>query len=178
MLKSPRQYQPLKSARMNRPADSIQWPDEFAPARAPIHVRNELAMPASAPVVWAWLIRARDWPSWYSNSHAVRIESGAADLESGSTFRWQTFGVNCVSHVEEFVPPQRIAWNARGVGVWAYHAWLIRPAAAGCTVLTEETQYGFLARMGGLLMPDRMHRLHQVWLEALRNKAQQGPLNS
>jgi hypothetical protein len=132
-------------------------------------------MAVAAPVAWAWLIRARDWPSWYSNSHDVKLENDAHDLALGVTFRWRTFGVKLVSHVEEFVPGQRIAWNARGVGVWAYHAWLIRPAVAGCTVLTEETQYGFLARMGDILMPSRMHRLHQMWLEALRNKVQEGP---
>ena len=163
---------------MSRPAEAIQWPDEFAPSRAPIHVRNEQAISAPAPVVWAWLIRARDWPSWYSNSQDVIIANEASDLSSGATFRWQTFGVKLVSRVEEFVPPTRLAWNARGLGVWAYHAWLIQPSAGGCTVVTEETQYGFLARLGQLFMPHRMYRLHQLWLEALRDKAQLGLPNS
>ncbi len=159
---------------MNQPEDSIRWPDEFAPNRAPIHVRNELAISAPASIVWAWLIRARDWPSWYSNSHDVVLENEAADLAPGVTFRWRTFGVRLLSHVEEFVPPERLAWNARGLGVWVYHAWIVRPSATGCTVLTEETQYGFLARLGHLLMPNRMYRLHQLWLEALRDNAQGG----
>jgi Polyketide cyclase / dehydrase and lipid transport len=159
---------------MNRTADSIRWPDEFSPPRAPIHVRNELAISAPAPIVWAWLIRARDWPSWYANAQDVVIENEASDLTPGATFRWETFGVKLVSHVEEFVPAERLAWNARGLGVWAYHAWLIRPAAAGCTVSTEQTQYGFLARLGALFMPSRMHRFHQLWLEGLGEKAQNG----
>jgi Polyketide cyclase / dehydrase and lipid transport len=159
---------------MTRPVDSIRWPEEFAPTRAPIHVRNELAISAPATTVWAWLIRAPEWPSWYSNSQDVIIDNEAAELTPGVTFRWQTFGVKLVSHVEEFVAPERLAWNARGVGIWVYHAWLIRPSATGCSVLTEETQYGFLARMGNFLLPERMYRQHQVWLKALRDKAQQG----
>jgi hypothetical protein len=160
---------------MDQPGDSIRWPEEFAPSRAPIHLRNELAMAAPASTVWSWLIRASDWPSWYINSHDVSVQGGRRELSSGATFRWRTFGVNLISHVEEFVPLERLAWNARGIGVWAYHAWLLQPTPTGCTVVTEETQYGFLARMGDLLMPERMHRLHQLWLEGLKAKAQLGP---
>jgi hypothetical protein len=121
------------------------------------------------------LLRARDWPSWYANSHDVTIEGGGPDLTSGVTFQWRSFGVSLVSRVEEFVPDTRLAWTARGLGVRAYHAWLLRPTTTGCTVVTEETQYGFLARVGDLLMPSQMQRWHQVWLEGLRKKAQQGP---
>jgi Polyketide cyclase / dehydrase and lipid transport len=160
---------------MDEASDAIRWPAEFDPVRAPVHVRNELAMSVPATAVWAWLVRARDWPSWYSNAHDVSIEGGGPDLSSGVTFRWRTFDVNLVSHVEEFVPVERMAWNARGLGVWVYHAWLLRPTARGCTVITEESQYGFLARMGDLLFPSRMHRLHQLWLEGLEKKARQGP---
>ena len=155
-------------------AEGIRWPEEFAPAHSPIHVRNDLAMLAPAPAVWAWLIRARDWPDWYPNSRDVRIEGGSADLAPGATFRWRTFGIGLVSRVEEFVPTERIAWNARGLGVWAYHAWLVGPTASGCTVVTEETQHGFIARAGMVLMPGRMGRFHQLWLEQLEKKARQG----
>ena len=159
---------------MDDPSDAIRWPAEFAPTRAPIHVRNQLAMSVPTSAVWAWLVRARDWPSWYSNSHDVSIEGGGLELTAGVTFRWRTFGVNLASRVEEFFPAERLAWNARGLGVWAYHAWLLRPTERGCTVITEETQYGFLARMGDLVLPSRMHGLHQVWLESLEKKAQHG----
>jgi hypothetical protein len=161
-------------ALMDEPTEGIRWPAEFAPERAPIHVRNEVAVLAPAATVWAWLIRARNWPTWYPNCHDVHIGNGLADLSPNVTFRWRTFGVSLFSQVEEFIPVERIAWNARGNGVWAYHAWLLRPNSGGCTVVTEETQYGFLARMGRLLMPSRMHRFHQVWLEGLKEKAQNG----
>src|SRR5277367_4781662 len=111
--------------------NAIHWPAEFSPSRAPIHVRNELLMASSPLGVWSWLIRARAWPSWYSNSQAVRIESNADTLSLGATFRWRTFGVRLVSQVVEFVPAERIAWNARGLGVWAYHAWLLRTEGSG-----------------------------------------------
>jgi hypothetical protein len=159
---------------MAHQGEGIPWPEEFAPSRAPIHVRNELEIAAPPSTAWAWLIRASDWPSWYANSRDVRIEGGARDLGPGVTFRWKTFGVSLISRVEEFVPIERLAWTGRGIGVWVYHAWLLRPTQGGCLLVTEETQYGFLSRLSHLFMPSRMHRLHQVWLEALAKKARQG----
>ncbi|MFT3927743.1 MAG: SRPBCC domain-containing protein [Myxococcales bacterium] len=153
----------------------IMWPSEFAPTRAPVHVANRLTSAAAPEAVWAWLVRASGWPHWYPNSHRVRIEGGKLELEPAARFAWSTFGVSLVSQVEEFVPGKRIAWNARGLGVWAYHAWLIEPRGTGCLIVTEETQYGVLARLGHFFAPQRMSRGHQMWLERLDAKALAGP---
>lgn len=154
----------------------IRWPDEFRPDRSPIHVRNELRMIVAPDLAWAWLIRATRWPEWYKNSADVRFENGPGpDLTPGAVFRWKTFGVNLVSEVVEFVPGERLAWNARGLGVWAYHAWLLRKTDGGCEVITEETQHGIACRVGKLLFPNRMFRWHQTWLEELQRQAQTCP---
>ena len=156
--------------------DRIVWPRRYAPGTAPVHVRNAREMRASRDAVWAWLIRAARWPEWYANSsHVTFLLGPPPDLDAGTTFRWKTFGVTIDSTVREFVPPTRIAWDARGLGVDAYHAWLLRPTADGCHVLTEETQYGWLARAGALLLPRRMHRGHERWLDCLETQAQTGP---
>jgi uncharacterized protein YndB with AHSA1/START domain len=156
-------------------ASGIVWPERYAPANTPIHVRNELEMAVPAERVWAWLLRAPLWPSWYPNSKNVRFLEGAPpDLAAGTRFRWHTFGVNIVSTVREFVPNQRIAWDAQAFGLDVYHAWLITPTAGGCHVLTEETQHGFVARAGKLLFPNRMYRFHQVWLERMASMAAGG----
>ena len=132
-------------------------------------------MQAAPEVVWAWLIRATRWPTWYENSARVRfLEGDPPDLALGTRFRWKTFGVTIESTVLEFVPEEHIAWDAHGVGVDAYHAWVLHRTAQGCHVLTEETQHGWLARAGDLLMPRRMSKYHQLWLEGLRDKAAHG----
>ncbi len=150
---------------------AIRWPPRFAPGTAPIHVRNELTVGASPAAVWRKLVRATGWPDYYANASNVRIDGGAEVLAPGASFRWRTFGVNLSTRVEEFVPGERIAWLARGTGVEAYHAWLIEPAGAGTHIVTEETQYGLLARLGAVLMPTRMHDWHQKWLEGLARVA-------
>lgn len=154
------------------PSPSIRWPANFVPARAAVHVRNELAMAAPAAAVWRALIRAADWPAFYANARDVAIEGGGANLFAGARFAWTTFGVRLQSVVEEFTPMERIAWRAEAFGVRAWHAWLITPTEGGCHVLTEETQHGFLARANALVFPRRMTGWHQRWLEGLRSRAE------
>jgi hypothetical protein len=152
----------------------VNWPSRYRPEATAVHVRNELVMDARAEQVWAWLIRASRWPEWYPNAHAVRIAGAAHDLSTGASFDWRTFGAAVHSVVEEFFPPERIGWTGRGFGLDIYHGWVIEPRAGGCWVLTEENQNGIAARVQALLLPRRMHRYHQLWLERLGAKAREG----
>jgi len=153
----------------------IKWPDHYKPQNSPVHVRNEMDMTAPQERVWAWLIHAPLWPTWYINSANVKIIEGPGpELGIGTRFRWKTFGVTIMSTVLEYVPNERIAWDAHAFGIDAYHAWVLQPSVKGCYVLTEETQHGGIARLGNLLMPNRMHKFHQLWLEALESKAGSG----
>jgi len=132
-------------------------------------------MAADPVCVWAWLMRAVLWPSWYANAAQVRLLDGSGqDLMAGSRFRWKTFGITIDSTVMEYVPGERIGWDAQAIGVDAYHAWVLQPSTRGCLVLTEETQHGWLARLSDRAMPGRMHKYHQLWLEQLEEKAQCG----
>ena len=153
----------------------ILWPSCYEPEKCPVHVRNELEMASALETVWAWLVRAQLWPTWYPNSANIRFLSGQPpDLALDTRFRWKTFGVTIESKVLEFVPHGRIAWDAHATGLEAYHAWLIQRTDRGCYVLMEETQRGWLARLGRALRPNRMEQMHQIWLERLRDKASSG----
>ena len=153
----------------------VRWPDHYQPHNCPVHVRNELDMDAAPERVWSWLVRASLWPTWYVNSANVTILDGSGpDLQKGTRFRWKTFGVTITSTVLEYVTGERIAWDAHAFGIDAYHAWVLQPSTKGCHVLTEETQHGWLARLGKLFMPNRMYTFHQLWLEGLAAKAHAG----
>ena len=142
------------------------------PDHVAARVSNHVEVAAPPAVVWASLVRAADWPLWYSNSANVRIVDGGSDLSLGARFTWRTFGVSVRSTVREFVAGERIAWDGSGLGLDVYHAWLIEPRPAGCFVLTEEHQNGWAARLQALLMPQRMFRGHQLWLEQLKRRAE------
>ncbi len=153
----------------------VKWPDRYKPNNCPVHVRNELDMAVKQECVWAWLTHASIWPTWYVNSANLKILKGTGpNLQEGTRFRWKTFGVTITSTVIEYVPNERIAWDAHCFGIDAYHAWVLCPSTRGCAVITEETQHGGLARLSKLFTPNRMYNFHQLWLEALETKARGG----
>ncbi|CAF1090653.1 unnamed protein product [Didymodactylos carnosus] len=133
-------------------------------------------MDSSADVVWQWLIHARKWPEYYSNSSNVQYENESGPiLKSDTVFRWKTFDVSLISEVKEYVENERIAWTGKGFGLDVYHAWLIMPnGKGGCIVRTEEVQHGFVSRLGKLFFPSRMHAQHQHWLEQLAIQSKTG----
>jgi uncharacterized protein YndB with AHSA1/START domain len=151
--------------------DSIRWPSEYDPSRCPVHIINTLEMSVSPADVWEQLTAAADWPIWYASLSNVQIEDGSRKLSQGVDFTWRTFGADIASTVKEFVPNERLAWDARGTGLRAYHAWLLIPTPNGCRVLTEETQRGFVARLFKVFMPNRMSHSNQKWLEALATQS-------
>ncbi|MBL0358572.1 MAG: SRPBCC domain-containing protein [Chitinophagaceae bacterium] len=152
----------------------ITWPAPFHPSISPVFVSNTIDINASPEKVWYWLTNATTWQEWYCNASKVKLmNQQGGSLQAGTIFRWRTFGANLRSEVKEFIPNERLAWDAKGIGILAYHAWLIIPTATGCTVLTEETQYGILCRLGKLFMPYRMYKYHQLWLEGLKRKAEE-----
>jgi len=75
--------------------------------------------------------------------------------------------------VEESAPFERLAWSAKSAGMSVYHAWLINELPDGCQFITEETQNGFIPRMAKVLMPGKIHKFHQIWLEGLARTATQ-----
>jgi uncharacterized protein YndB with AHSA1/START domain len=159
------------------PICEIRWPERSLPTKSAVFVRNEIVIAAPPEHIWPWLLRAELWPRWYANAAEIHIISHAGpDLRDRSRFRWKKFGVKMTSKVREFEPCRRLAWDARGIGIDAYHGWVLTPREDGSThVLTEETQNGWLARLGKKLMPTRMSTMHQEWLEALGAQAKTGP---
>lgn len=154
-------------------AQQIEWPDGHHPDDAGVYVSNNLVMEASAEEVWNCLVRAKEWPEWYPNSANVQfLNSESESLELGTVFRWKTFGATITCKVREFVPGERLAWSSQSTGMSVYHAWQITPSDPGCHVLTEETQNGFIPKIASMLMPGRMHKFHQIWLEQLNKQAQ------
>lgn len=150
------------------PVAAIVWPQHYRPDNTAVHVVNERTIAAPAERVWAWLVRAPLWPNWYDNASDLHMVGQPwCDLALGVRFNWQTFGVSITSEVQECVPHTRLAWNAQGFGVDAYHAWLIEPRAGGCRVLTEETQHGTGATLLNKLLPHRMSDGHDLWLKSL-----------
>ncbi len=158
----------------NASAQTFAWPVGFKPDEARIFVRNALEVEAAPAVVWAWLVRARLWPTWYPHAKdVVVLDPPGGDLEAESRFTWATGGIALRTQVREYEPERRIAWFASSPLILAYHGWNITPTVRGCLVVTEESQRGPVT-FGSLFVKPQMLRMHQTWLEELARKAREG----
>ncbi len=155
------------------PENEINWPTGYLPEKATFAVRNEIDINAPPEVIWRLLIDAEDWTDWYDGASSFQMrrpESGP--LGPDAEFEWKTMGFHFVSVIHEFDPPQRLAWESRRGSLKGYHAWLIEPTKQGSKVITAETQYGTLATLQKVFQPNKLHRLHDHWLDRLKTLAE------
>jgi hypothetical protein len=151
-----------------RSAD-IRWPDGFDPAHADLFAHNAIVIDAPATSVWAKLIAAVAWPTWYSNAADVVVNDPSGQLKTDVTFDWTTFGLKIASKVAEFVPCARISWYGNGDQLRAYHTWLLIPRVGDTTyVVMEEIGMGEGAQHLALTNPGHMHRGHDLWNISLK----------
>jgi uncharacterized protein YndB with AHSA1/START domain len=156
------------------PADQINWPTEYAPQISTFTISNSISISAPPQIVWDELIRAEAWPQWYKGAANVKVENSEDGIiNEGSTITWQTMDQNLVTKVVEFVPPYRMGWESRQSTLKAYHAWLLIPTAEGTKVVTDESQYGLLAYLQRIFLPNKLRNLHDVWLSELKVRAEE-----
>ena len=155
----------------------VHWAADFDPnkVKVPTYAYNEVSCKAPVEAVFAWLMRAPRWPEWYPNSANVALHSFAGkDLQLGTHFTWNTFGVFVDTYVEEFVPPYCIAWRGFVLGSEVIHAWVFERDGAGSRLITEEVQRGFVCLMSRDFFIQGLHKNHQLWLECLARQAEGG----
>ncbi|HXW83851.1 MAG TPA: SRPBCC domain-containing protein [Candidatus Binataceae bacterium] len=150
----------------------MKWPEGFDPESSPVFAHNEILIATTAERVWRWLIRAANWPAWYSNSSNIQFLSAPGpELAAGTEFRWKTFGATVTSRVMVFDPPRELGWDARGL-LRAYHGWEIIPDDTGVRVVTEECQNGIVPMLAWWYLRPMLERGHQNWIDSLRLRAE------
>lgn len=152
----------------------IHWPAGFHPEQADLFAHNEIAVHASCEKVFANIVDAQVWPSWYPNSHNVQLlNSPDGKLHEGTQFSWDTFSVHIESRVHELVPGSRIGWFGDGTGMNAYHTFLLLKTDKGCHIVTEEVVKGPGAVDFRKKQPNAMHEGHDLWLSTLKKRSEQ-----
>ena len=158
----------------NKPLN-IHWPTDYEPKNRRVHVHNHIIINAPRSVVWQWLMRAENWPEWYSNAKDVKITKSSKphQLTDKSKFEWKTFGIHLNTVVDQYNHEKLIAWEAVGFLVHAYHAWGMEDTGNNqCLVITEERQYGLGAWLFHWVFPRRMWQKHHLWLTQLKKMAE------
>lgn len=153
-----------------------QWPPEEQPRGAQVFAHNERIVPAPPERVWNLLVEAQGWSEFYANAHFVELADPRQHrLQSGSVFRWFTFGFPLTSEVSPCKRPLRIGWRWWCRGAHGYHGWLIEPHALGTRIITEETQRGVLPGLTRPIMQPLLWLAHNYWLRQLARQATRPP---
>jgi uncharacterized protein YndB with AHSA1/START domain len=154
-------------------SQDIRWPDGFHPEQADLFAHNEIVIHAPCEKVFANMVDAQAWPSWYPNSQNIKLlNSPDGKLHKGTRFSWDTFGLQFESRVHEFVPNRRIAWFGDSSSTNNYHAYLLSKTQEGCRVVTEEVVKGPGAVELRENRPQAMHDGHDLWLNALKQRSE------
>jgi hypothetical protein len=157
----------------------MHWPRGQHPEDADLYAHNEITVNASCGTVFANIVDAQSWPSWYPNSHNVVVhDSPDNKLHEGTKFSWDTFGVHIESTVHEFVPSSRIGWWGLGTGMKAYHTFLLVKTGQGCHIITEEVVRGEGAIKFRHEQPNAMHDGHDLWLKVIKERSEKYGLSS
>jgi Polyketide cyclase / dehydrase and lipid transport len=143
--------------------------------KAPIEVRNEMAMSAAAERVWDLLTGIGDWPSWYRACQWVRVES-TEDAERPVSFRWKAHPIELHSTVIASARPHLFAFVADAPGLHAERTFTIRSAPDGLNtvVVSHETQLGWLPRLGRMFLAPRLRAANQAMFGDLARAAGKG----
>ncbi|MEO0727295.1 MAG: SRPBCC domain-containing protein [Bacteroidota bacterium] len=166
-------YSVKKSVEASPYAKQINWPAPYAPEEAKFYVHNSIEIAAAPEVVWEILLAAETWPAWYEGATDVQVQSNDDGLlTEEAVFSWTTMGLDFTSTIREFEPPYRLSWESEKKSIKGYHAWLIIPTKTGCQLITDESQHGWLTFMEKTFQPQKLERLHDVWLAAIKDKAE------
>jgi uncharacterized protein YndB with AHSA1/START domain len=167
----PREWLTRISGRWLRPVSSD--------AHAPIEVRNEIVIPASAEQVWDLLTDVEAWPSWYRACQWVRLD--ANDDPTGNparpmSFRWKAHPIALRSTVVANDRPRSFAINADGLGLHAERTFTLRPTSNGLStvVVSHEIQVGLLPRLGRKFLARGLRAANQAMFDDLARAASQG----
>jgi uncharacterized protein YndB with AHSA1/START domain len=123
---------------MKQASPLIHWPAGLEPHNVDVFVHNEGWIDAPPDIVWANLIDAAQWPSWYSNSADMRIEGGQSKLAMGVSFNWKTFGFPIRSTVVACEPGREIGWSVDNPEFTVHHAWVLVPERGGHSSLPRK----------------------------------------
>ena len=111
---------------------------------APVVAEGEIAIAAKPETVWEVMTDIEVWPTWNPDVKEATLQGSVAE---GTQFRWKVSAGTINSTLTRVDPPRVLAWNGKGFGVKAIHAWLLEPRAGGTLVRTEESWEGLLSRI-------------------------------
>jgi len=167
-------YSLKKSVESGKPYnEQINWPKGYDMNETEFYLHNKIEIEAPPKIVWEILTNAEDWPNWYKGMKDVKVlDSNTGIIDGKVDMNFNTMKRDFKATVTEYKPFERLSWNTVDSKMMGIHAWLIIPTEKGCLVITDESQYGKLARLQKIFLPNKLRKLHDVWLEEMKIKAE------
>jgi len=167
-------YSIKKSVASGQPYnEQINWPAGYGMKETEFYLHNKIEIEASPEIIWDILTHAEKWPEWYEGMKNVKVINSKSGIIDGKVeMSFNTMKRDFQAKVTEYEPYERLSWETIHPKMNGIHAWLIIPSEKGCLVVTDESQYGKLARLQKTFVPNKLRKLHDIWLEGLKTKAE------
>lgn len=137
---------------------------------APVIVRLSTVVDAPLETVWAAHTDIGSWPSWNADVDRTQLDG---PLAPGTSFRWQTHGLDITSTIRELIPGRRIVWGGPADGIDGIHVWTFEQTGDQVTVHTEESWSGAPVDAMTEELGTGLHHSLTNWLTALKARAEQ-----
>ncbi|MET9884700.1 SRPBCC family protein [Streptomyces sp. NPDC006430] len=136
---------------------------------APVIVRLSTEIAAPLERVWALHTDIDGWPDW--NTHVDRAELDGP-LLPGTSFHWETHGLEITSTIREFVPGERLVWGGPANGIEGVHVWTFEQREDRTVVRTEESWSGAPVDAAADELGRALRDSLESWLAALKSHAE------
>ena len=93
--------------------------------QAPVISRHSAVIEAPIEVLWGLHTDVDAWPSWQPDIETARLDGS---FDPGSTFSWQTGGLDIESTIYRVEPERRTLWGGPAHGIVGIHEWTFTPA--------------------------------------------------
>ncbi|WP_201776831.1 SRPBCC family protein [Streptacidiphilus anmyonensis] len=137
---------------------------------APVIVRLSTVVDAPLERVWALHTDIDAWAEWNADVDHAEIDG---PLLPGSSFRWQTHGLDISSTLREVVPGRRIVWGGPAGGIEGVHVWTFEQTGEQVTVHTEESWSGAPVDAAAEQLGEALHQSLTAWLARLKSRSEQ-----
>jgi uncharacterized protein YndB with AHSA1/START domain len=137
---------------------------------APVVVRLSTVIDAPLARIWALHTAIDTWAEWNADIDRAELDG---PLLPGSSFRWQTHGMDITSTIREVVPEQRVVWGGPANGIEGVHVWTFEQTGEQVTVHTEESWSGAPAEAATAGLREALEQSLTSWLAGLEAHAEQ-----
>ncbi|MRK00964.1 Shy6-polyketide cyclase [Aeromicrobium sp. S22] len=142
---------------------------------APVLVELKRTIDAPLPLVWQRHTDIAAWPTWQPAISRATIDG---PIEPGTTFEWETHGLDITSTITQVVLNSRIVWAGPAAGIDAIQVWTFTPTADGVVVHTTESWSGTPAEADPAHLHANLTLSLAGWLDRLKEVCESGEADS